>query len=79
VPLRIHGLLDDASRFVSALAPRSSERYMLELFVAAMREHGVRKILFRAESATCRDRLVDRRCGLERARAHRRSTYGVPL
>ncbi|HET6583321.1 MAG TPA: DDE-type integrase/transposase/recombinase [Nannocystaceae bacterium] len=42
VPLRIHGMLDDASRFIPVIAARSSEREadMLELLLQALREHG---------------------------------------
>ncbi len=41
-PLRIHGLLDDASRYVVALEARHSEREadMLDVFLAALRRHG---------------------------------------
>jgi len=42
VPLRIHGMLDDASRFIPVISARSSEREadMLEVLVQALREHG---------------------------------------
>lgn len=42
-PLRIHGLLDDRSRYVLALEARSTEREddMLGLRVRAVRQHGV--------------------------------------
>src|SRR5690606_5301686 len=42
VPLRIHGILDDASRYLVALAATSSEREseMLELLVKAIRLRG---------------------------------------
>jgi transposase InsO family protein len=41
-PLRIHGLLDDASRYMVALEARHTEREtdMLDLFLAALRRHG---------------------------------------
>lgn len=41
-PLRVHGILDDASRFLPALGARSSEREadMIELLLGALREHG---------------------------------------
>ena len=41
-PLRIHGLLDDASRYVVALEARHTEREtdMLDVFLAALRRHG---------------------------------------
>ena len=42
VPLRIHALLDDASRFIPMIAARSTEREveMLDLLMAALRVHG---------------------------------------
>jgi transposase InsO family protein len=41
-PLRIHGMLDDASRYVVALEARHTEREtdMLDVFLAALRRHG---------------------------------------
>ena len=47
-PLRIHGLLDDQSRFVVALEAHTSEREddMLALFVAAVRRHGAPDALY---------------------------------
>lgn len=41
-PLRIHGLLDDASRYVVALEARHAEREadMLDVLLAALRRHG---------------------------------------
>lgn len=42
VPLRVHALLDDASRFIPMLAAKSTEREveMLDLLMAALRVHG---------------------------------------
>ena len=64
VPLRIHGFLDDASRFVPVLAARSSEREvdMLELFVAALREHGMPKVLYLDNGSTYRGKILETAC-----------------
>ncbi len=41
-PVRIHGILDDASRYILALAAHHTEREvdMLGLMVKAVRKHG---------------------------------------
>jgi putative transposase len=64
VPLRIHGFLDDASRFVPVLAARSSEREvdMLELFVAALREHGPPKVLYLDNGSTYSGKILKTMC-----------------
>src|SRR5680860_211417 len=64
VPLRIHGFLDDASRFVPVLAARTSEREvdMLELFVAALREHGPPKVLYLDNGSTYRGQILATAC-----------------
>jgi len=53
-PLRIHALLDDASRFVVALEAHHSEREvdMLGLLVAALRRHGVPDALYLDNGST---------------------------
>jgi transposase InsO family protein len=47
-PLRIHALLDDASRFVVAIEARHTEREtdMLEILVRALRRHGPPDVLY---------------------------------
>ena len=64
VPLRIHGFLDDASRYVPILAARTSEREvdMLELLVAALREHGPPKALYVDNGSTYSGKLLETAC-----------------
>lgn len=47
-PLRIHALLDDASRFILAIEARHTEREvdMLALLVKALRKHGAPNVLY---------------------------------
>jgi transposase InsO family protein len=47
-PVRIHGLLDDASRYVIALEARLTEQEidMLVVFVDALRRHGPPDVLY---------------------------------
>ena len=53
-PLRIHALLDDASRFIVAVEARHSEREtdMLEILVKALRRHGPPDVLYLDNGAT---------------------------
>ncbi len=53
-PLRIHGILDDASRFLPALKAMSSEREvdMLGLLLGALREHGRPETLYLDNGST---------------------------
>lgn len=53
-PLRIHGLLDDQSRYLPALEAHDSEREedMLGLFVAAVRRHGAPDALYLDNGST---------------------------
>lgn len=55
-PLRIHALLDDASRYVVALEAHHSEREddMLALFLRALRRHGAPDALYLDNGATYR-------------------------
>ena len=64
VPLRIHGFLDDASRFVPVLAARTSEREvdMLELLVAALREHGPPQTLYVDNGSTYSGKILEVAC-----------------
>lgn len=65
-PLRIHGLLDDASRYVVALEAHHSEKEidMLGLLVAAIRRHGLPDALYLDNGATYRGDAL--RLGCER-------------
>ena len=68
-PLRIHALLDDASRFVVALEAHHTEREddMLDLFLAALRRHGAPDALYLDNGSTYRGddlRLACERLGI---------------
>ena len=68
-PVRVHALLDDASRFVVALRVESDEREetMLALFAQALMEHGKPDALYLDNGATYRGdflRLVFSRLGI---------------
>ena len=56
VPLRIHGMLDDASRYVVALEARHTEREadMLDVLLAALRRHGAPTTLYLDNGSTYR-------------------------
>jgi putative transposase len=64
IPLRIHGFLDDASRYVPMLQARSSEREvdMLELFIAALRAHGRPRALYLDNGSTYRGEILATAC-----------------
>jgi transposase InsO family protein len=53
-PLRIHALLDDASRYIVAIEARHTEREteMLELLVRALRRHGPPDVLYLDNGST---------------------------
>ena len=55
-PLRIHGLMDDASRYIIALEAHHTEREvdMLGLFVRALRKHGPPDALYLDNGSTYR-------------------------
>lgn len=63
-PLRIHALLDDASRFVVALEARHTEREldMLHVFVDALRRHGPPAALYLDNGATYRGDILRVAC-----------------
>ena len=68
-PLRIHALLDDASRFVVALEAHHSEREddMLGIFLRALRRHGAPDALYLDNGSTYRGdalRLACERLGV---------------
>ena len=62
--LRIHGLLDDQSRYVVALEARSSEREddMLGIFVAAVRRHGRPDALYLDNGSTYSGKALATAC-----------------
>ena len=63
-PLRIHGLLDDQSRFVVALEAHTSEREddMLGLLVAAVRRHGAPDALYLDNGSTYSGKALATAC-----------------
>jgi putative transposase len=66
LPVRIHALLDDASRYVLAIEAMHSEREsdMLSLFVRALRKHGPPDVLYLDNGSTYRGDAL--RLGCER-------------
>jgi hypothetical protein len=65
VPLRIHALLDDATRYIVGIVARSSEREvdMLELLTLALRAHGKPEALYLDNGATYRGEALATMCG----------------
>ncbi len=63
-PVRIHALLDDASRYVVALEAHHSEREidMLGLFVRALRRHGAPDALYLDNGSTYRGDILRTAC-----------------
>ena len=63
-PVRIHGLLDDASRYVVALEAHHTEREvdMLGLFVRALRRHGPPDALYLDNGSTYRGENLSTAC-----------------
>jgi len=66
LPVRIHGILDDASRYVVALQAMHQEREldMLHLMVRALRKHGSPDVLYLDNGSTYRGDIL--RLGCER-------------
>ena len=64
-PVRIHALLDDASRYVVAIEARYTEREedMLEIFTDAVRRHGPPDALFLDNGSTYRGDVLRVVCG----------------
>ena len=64
VPVRVHGMLDDASRFVVALEAHSTEREvdMLGVMVRALRRHGPPEVLYLDNGSTYRGALLSLCC-----------------
>lgn len=65
-PVRIHAILDDASRYIVALRALHSEREqdMLDVFVRALRVHGCPDVLYLDNGSTYRGKVL--RLGCER-------------
>jgi putative transposase len=63
-PLRIHALLDDASRFIVAIEARHTEREadMLEILVRALRRHGPPDVLYLDNGATYIGQILRTAC-----------------
>ena len=63
-PLRIHALLDDASRYVVALEAHHSEREddMLDIFLGALRRHGAPDALYLDNGSTYRGDVLRLAC-----------------
>jgi putative transposase len=63
-PVRVHALLDDASRFIVALRVRSNEREetMLSLFTQALMEHGKPDALYLDNGSTYRGAILQLAC-----------------
>lgn len=64
-PVRVHALLDDASRFVVALRVAADEREetMLSLFSQALMEHGKPDALYLDNGSTYRGAILQLACG----------------
>ena len=64
-PVRVHALLDDASRYVVALRVASDEKEetMLSLFAQALMEHGRPDALYLDNGATYRGLVLQLACG----------------
>lgn len=65
VPVRIHALLDDASRYVLALEARAAEREvdLLAVLVRAIRRHGLPEVLYLDNGSTYRGEALSVACG----------------
>jgi putative transposase len=63
-PVRIHGILDDASRYILALAAHHTEREidMLGLMVRAVRKHGPPDALYLDNGSTYRGQTLSLAC-----------------
>jgi putative transposase len=63
-PLRIHGMLDDCSRFVVALEAHGSEREedMLRVLIRALRLHGKPDVLYLDNGSTYRGDILRTAC-----------------
>ncbi|WP_437586908.1 helix-turn-helix domain-containing protein [Sorangium sp. So ce1000] len=63
-PVRIHALLDDASRYILAIEAMSAEREvdMLALFIRALRKHGAPDALYLDNGSTYRGHTLHLAC-----------------
>jgi transposase InsO family protein len=63
-PVRIHGILDDASRYIIAIAAHHTEREvdMLGLMVSAVRKHGPPDALYLDNGSTYRGQTLSLAC-----------------
>ncbi|MGC3998053.1 MAG: DDE-type integrase/transposase/recombinase [Anaeromyxobacter sp.] len=63
-PLRIHALLDDASRYILAIEARHTEREadMLQLLVKALRRHGAPDVLYLDNGSTYTGEVLRTAC-----------------
>lgn len=64
MPIRIHGMLDDASRYVVALEahPTEKEVDMLGMLVDALRRHGKPDLLYLDNGSTYRGQILQTAC-----------------
>jgi putative transposase len=64
IPVRIHAIMDDASRYVTAIAAlsRETESDMLGLFVQALRRHPAPKVLYLDNGSTYRGETLAVAC-----------------
>jgi putative transposase len=64
MPIRIHGLLDDASRYVVALEAHTTEKEvdMLGMLVDALRRHGTPGVLYLDNGSTYRGEILKTAC-----------------
>jgi transposase InsO family protein len=64
VPVRVHALLDDASRYVIAIEVRAAEREvdLLALLVRAIRHHGLPEVLYLDNGSTYRGQALSLAC-----------------
>jgi len=64
-PIRVHGLLDDCSRYVIALEARESEQEidMLSIFMRALRTHGKPDALYLDNGSTYSGEALKTACG----------------
>jgi putative transposase len=62
LPVRIHGILDDASRYIIALEAFHHEREMLALLVRAVRKHGPADAQYLDNGSTYRGQALSLAC-----------------
>jgi hypothetical protein len=81
LPVRIHGILDDASRYVIALEAFHHEREseMLALLVRAVRKHGPADALYLDNGATYRGQALSLACARMGTTLIHAKPYDAPL